>query len=254
MKHYVDAYVLKNTEVTSNIFEMTLKCDEIVSLATAGQFINLFTGDFKHILPRPISICSLDKENGHVTIVYQVVGSGTKIFSNAQKGDFIKVLGPLGNGFEKNTAKGKYALIGGGVGIFPLLELCKQLQGEVDVYLGYRDKAFYHDRFSDICNNVYISSDNGENAFKGNVMELFLDKNIKYDAIYSCGPTVMLKAVSEYANANSILAHVSLEERMACGIGACLGCVVPVKKGEEIIKQKVCKDGPVFLSSEVVFR
>ena len=253
MKHYVDVHVLKTTEIASDIFETVLEAPVVARDATAGQFINLFTGDFKHILPRPISICSLDKTNGHVTIVYQVVGSGTKIFSNTQKGDSIKILGPLGNGFQVNTNKGRYALIGGGVGIFPLLELCKQLSGEVDIYLGYRDKAFYHDRFSNVCNNVYIASDTGTNTFKGNVMELFLKNDIKYDALYSCGPTAMLKAVSQYANENAICANVSLEERMACGIGACLGCVVSIQKGEEIVKQKVCKDGPVFLSSEVVF-
>ena len=253
MKHYVNAHVLKNTEIAPDIFEMIMKSAAVAREATAGQFINLFTKDFKHILPRPISICSLDKTNGYVTIVYQVVGSGTKIFSNTQKGDFIKILGPLGNGFQPNNTKGRAALIGGGIGIFPLLELCKQLSGEVDVYLGYRDKAFYHDSFLDICSNVYISSDNGTNTFKGNVMELFLKNANKYDAIYSCGPPSMLKAVSQYASENAICAHVSLEERMACGIGACLGCVVSIKKGGETVKQKVCKDGPVFLSSEVIF-
>lgn len=254
MKSVETANILKNKRISDNIFDMLLYCPQIAENSIAGQFVNVYTGRGEYILPRPISICEADKQKKTIRLVYQVVGSGTKIFSEFKENDSIQILGPLGNGFSLNPL-GNHVIIGGGIGIPPLLELVKNLKGNIYVFLGSRTIPVLKDEFEKYSNYVYVSSDDGSSGFHGNVMQLVNNINPSVDYIYACGPKVMLNAVSKWAYEKNIDAQISMEERMACGIGACVGCAVKIRKKdkEDWENLKVCKDGPVFLSSEVVW-
>ena len=252
-KTIVNAIILENKEIAKDIFSMTIKAKELSQSAKPGQFVKLYIENNKNLLPRPISICEIDKSNETLRLVYQILGEGTLIFSNMKAGDKIKVLGNCGNGYKLNE-NGVHILVGGGIGIPPLLETCKQLTGEKIVVLGFRTGEFLKKEFQDCGAKVYIATDDGSSGFKGNVSHLMKEKNIVGDYIYSCGPNAMLEALTEYAKEKNIEAQVSVEERMACGLGTCICCTVKIiENGEEVYK-RVCKDGPIFNSLEVVYK
>jgi len=252
MKKVVDALILKNISVTDNIFDMLIKAPAAAENAAAGQFIEIYTGNGVNLLPRPISICEINKNEGTLRIVYQVVGKGTGIFSRKKKGDILKIIGPLGNGYNiKNVNKSIF--VGGGIGVPPLLETVKQTKGEKVVVLGFRSMDILKDDFEKTGARVLIATDDGSVGFKGNVIDLMKYENITGDVIYSCGPRIMLKFLSQYAESKGIECFVSMEERMACGIGACVGCAIKIKDGNYFVHKKVCKDGPVFNSKEVLW-
>ncbi len=254
MKTICEAKILKNINITPVIMDMTILAPEIAKEAKAGQFINMYTGKGEYILPRPISICDFDAENGTLRVVYAVVGKGTELFSTLKEGDSIKVLGPLGNGFTIDDKAEKSILVAGGIGAPPILGLCKRLKGKVEVYLGARETNILTDEFKALGAEVHLSSDAGMEGFKGNVVDLMKDKNASGDIIYTCGPKIMLKGVNAYAEAKGINIQVSMEERMACGIGACVGCAIKIKDGNGGYNNlKVCKDGPVFDGKEVLW-
>lgn len=254
-KSIVDAKILKNIEIANDIFDMTLESEELSKSAKAGQFLKIYVDNNKNLLPRPISICEIDKNKNTLRIVYQKIGEGTAHFSNMVVGESLRVIGNCGNGYDIESSENKtHILVGGGIGIPPLLEACKQIKGKKIVVLGFRSESFLVDDFEKIGAKVYIATDDGLLGFKGNVVELMRKHNITGDFIYSCGPKPMLISLVEYAKEKNINIQVSLEERMACGVGGCVGCVAKVKKenGEQIFK-KVCKDGPVFDGLEVIF-
>ena len=253
MKSIEMANIVSIKNITDNICDMVLKCPDIVKNARAGQFIELYPDNGENILARPISICKIDKAEETIRIVFQIVGKGTKQFSELKTGDKIRVLGPCGNGYEFSEANNTTILVGGGIGIPPLLEACNQIKGQKIVVLGFRSEAFLVNEFEEAGAKVYIATDDGSAGFKGNVVELLKHENIKGDVIYSCGPKIMLKSLSAWAKENNTTCYVSMEERMACGIGACVGCVVQIKDGDGFIYKKVCKDGPVFNSEEVLW-
>ena len=184
-------------------------------------------------------------------MVYRIAGEGTREFSNLKEGDTIEIMGPLGNGF---TLEGTNAiLIGGGIGIPPMLQLAKDLNCNKKIVLGYRDTLFLNEEFEGL-GEVYISTEDGSCGTKGNVIDAIKENNLDADIIFACGPTPMLRGIKEYAEANGITAQISLEERMACGIGACLACVCKSKEKDHhtnVNNKRVCKDGPVFYSKEV---
>ncbi len=255
MKSIHIAEIIKNQDISENIYDMTILVPEIAKEAKAGQFINVYTGKGEYILPRPISICGIDEEKGTIRMVFQVVGKGTELFSALKAGDTVKVLGPLGNGYDISEKYENNVLIGGGIGVPPLLELAKRLEGKKYVFIGARTNPILVDEFKALGAEVYVATDDGSEGFKGNAVQLVREINPAVDAIYSCGPKIMLKAVADWAEEKGIKAQVSMEERMACGIGACVGCAVKIKKEGESdwSNLKVCKDGPVFLSNEVVW-
>lgn len=238
-------------KVTNDVYSMWIKDTEIAANAEPGQFVSLYCQDGSRLLPRPISICEADKENGVVRLVYRVVGEGTEEFSKLQVGESIEVMGPLGNGF---TLEGKKAIIiGGGIGIPPMLQLVKELNCEKQIVLGYRDELFLNKEF-ETYGTVYISTEDGSAGTKGNVIDAIKENQLKADIIFACGPTPMLRGVKAYALENGIKAQLSLEERMACGIGACLACVCQSKEVDEhthVKNKRICKDGPVFYAEEV---
>ena len=247
------AKVIRQDEIAYEIYSLLISAKEIADIVKPGQFVNLYSADKSRLLPRPISICEIDKASGTLRLVYRVVGDGTKEFSTLTSDHTIEVMGPLGNGF---TLEGKKAIIiGGGIGIPPMLELSRQLDCEKSIVLGFRDEEFLSEEFAPY-GTVYKSSDAGNIGVKGTVMDAIKEYGITGDVIYACGPIPMLRAISDYALANGITAQISMEEKMACGIGACLACVCKSKDVDEHSKvhnKRVCKEGPVFYAGEVEF-
>lgn len=255
MKKLYYPIIIEQNQIARGIFSMKLQCNEIAETALPGQFVNLYCREGEMLLPRPISICETDREKGILTLVYAVVGKGTESFSRLKKGDTIKVLGPLGDGFKIDESIKTHILIGGGIGVPPLVELAKHLKGEIYAFLGFAESPILVEELESYGAKVFVATDDGSAGFKGNVIELFKNKNITGDMIYGCGPKPMLKAVGKWAEDMGIKAQISMEERMACGIGVCVGCVCKIKKKEEEDWQnrKVCTDGPVFWSEEVIW-
>lgn len=247
--------VISQEMLADGVYSMWIQTDKIGKEALQGQFVSIYTKDSGKLLPRPISLCEIDREQGRIRLVYRVVGAGTKEFSNYQAGDTVEVMGPLGNHFP---LKGKKAfLIGGGIGIPPMLELAKQLEKETDcvkqMILGYRDVLFLNKEFESY-GDVYVATEDGSVGTKGNVLDAIKENGLEADIIFACGPTPMLRAIKEYAITNNIECYVSLEEKMACGIGACLACVCKSKEVDHhtnVNNKRICKDGPVFLATEV---
>lgn len=204
-----------------------------------GQFVQIRVPGF--YLRRPISICE-NKEDSLV-IIYKTVGEGTEALSRMQEGDTLDIFGPLGHGFDLSSAK-EVTLIGGGVGVPPLYELAKQYrrqETEVHVVLGFntKEQMFYQDHFEELGCDVNVATMDGSCGIKGTVLDCIRENGISMEYVQCCGPLPMLKAVKEEA-ANG---QISLESRMACGMGACMGCVI---QDENEQSYRICKDGPVF--------
>ena len=248
--------VVSQEQLADGIFSMWIQT-EAAKTARPGQFISMYTNDGSKLLPRPISICEIDTETSKLRVVYRVTAekTGTEQFSKMKAGDTLPIIGPLGNGFPLEAGKGKRAfLIGGGIGVPPILELAKQLDCEKQIIMGYRDAdTFLKEQFEEN-GTVYISTEDGSVGTKGNVMDAIRENGLEADIIYACGPTPMLRAIKQYAEEQGIECYISLEERMACGIGACLACVCQSKEKDHhsnVNNERICKDGPVFLSTEV---
>lgn len=258
MKKKENCTVICQEELAAGIFSMWIQTEEIAKQAKPGQFVSVYTKDGSKLLPRPISLCEIDKENGRLRLVYRVTGegTGTEEFSKLKEGDQIPVLGPLGNGFPVEKAEGRRVfLMGGGIGVPPILELAKQMQcDEKQIVVGYRDQhTFLREEFEQ-AGSLYISTEDGSVGTKGNVMDAIREQGLDADLIYACGPTPMLRAIKQYAQEHEIECYISLEERMACGIGACLACVCKSKEKDahsNVHNKRICKDGPVFLATEV---
>ena len=264
----IKAKILSRKEVTSKIYLMSVKAPEIAQEALPGQFIHIKCSiDNYPLLRRPLSIHRIDKEKGEIYILFQVVGEGTKLLAQRKVGDNLDILGPLGNGFNIYPESKKIMIIGGGIGVAPLLALCEESirKGkEVRVLIGALKKELVigEENFRKLGAKVDVATNDGSYKYKGLVTDL-LERIIKEgwlaDQIFACGPKLKLKKVVEVSLEAHIDCQVSLEERMACGIGACLGCVCKIKtrdKKEGKIKyefKRVCVDGPVFRGSEVVW-
>ena len=247
------AVIVSQKCIGTDIYDMVLSFPRGAKEAKPGQFIAMYCEDGTKLLPRPISICGIDAENGTLRVVYRIAGEGTRLFSKMKEGDSLEVLGPLGNGFTMKEEKA--IIVGGGIGIPPMLELAKQLSCEKTVVLGYRDELFLKEEF-DAWADVVVATEDGSCGTKGTVIDAINEANVDGAVIYACGPMPMLKALAEYAKAHDMEAQISLEERMACGIGACLGCICKTKKKDHhtnVNNQRICKDGPVFDAKEVVF-
>lgn len=248
--------VVSQEQLADGIFSMWIET-EAAKTAKPGQFISMYTNDGSKLLPRPISICEIDAEQSQLRVVYRVTAekTGTEQFSKMKAGDTLPIIGPLGNGFPLEAGTGKRAfLMGGGIGVPPILELAKQLDCEKQIIMGYRNAdTFLKEQFEEN-GTVYVSTEDGSVGTKGNVMDAIRENALEADIIYACGPTPMLRAIKQYAEENNIECYISLEERMACGIGACLACVCQSKEKDHhsnVNNKRICKDGPVFLSTEV---
>lgn len=235
-----NAIILSNIEIAKDIWRMEIKTT-FAQKAKPGQFIEISVPGF--YLRRPISICEIKEKEDILVIIYKVLGQGTEKMTELSSGDSLDVFGPLGNGFPIEDID-KVLLVGGGVGVPPLYETAKKyrLKGtQVDVVLGFNDKdaIFYKEEFEQLGCNVEIATMDGSFGTKGTVLDAIKANNINTDFISACGPLMMLKAL----DATYSKGYISLEARMACGLGACMGCVVKDKDGNSL---RVCKDGPVF--------
>ena len=255
MKFQEMVTVVAQEEISAGIFSMWIQTENIASESKAGQFISLYCNDGSRILPRPISICEVDKENKRLRIVYRVAGKGTAEFSQYGVGQTIKVIGPLGNGY---TLKEDAALlIAGGIGIPPMVQTAKELKAmgvDVNIAVGYRNSDTFLVAELEKYGKVYIATEDGSVGTKGNVIDAIKANNIDAKVIYSCGPTPMLRGVKNFANEVGMEAQISLEEKMACGIGACLACVCKSKEVDHhsnVNNKRICKDGHVFDANEV---
>ena len=249
------AKILSQNKIADGIYSMWIETSAAKE-AKPGQFIDVYVNDDSKLLPRPISICEVKDDS--LRIVYRVVGGGTKIMSIYQEGDEIQIIGPLGNGFDMRD--GKAILVGGGIGIPPMVELAKNLSekiGKENVIsvMGYRDELFLIDELEQF-STVVIATEDGSTGTKGTVIDALNENSVDGDVLYACGPIPMLKALKDWANEKGIECQISLEERMACGIGACLACVCKTKEKDEhsnVCNKRICKDGPVFDANEIDF-
>ncbi|WP_044937119.1 dihydroorotate dehydrogenase electron transfer subunit [Pseudobutyrivibrio sp. LB2011] len=252
MKIKESATVVAKKKLAEGVFSLELETNAS-KYAVPGQFINIFSNDNSKLLPRPISICEINELKNTLRVVFRVVGEGTAEFSKLAVGDEVEILGPLGNGFPLEGEKA--IVVGGGIGVPPMLELAKQLKGSVTAVMGYRnDDLFLADEFIDAAADVIIATDDGSVGVHGTVVDAMKENELTADVIYACGPKPMLRGVAQYALEKGIKCYVSMEERMACGVGACLGCVCQSKEVDDhshVKNKRVCKDGPVFLSTEV---
>lgn len=252
------ASVYKQQQIAPGIYDMWINTT-LARQAKPGQFISVYTQDQSALLPRPISICETDTANDRLRIVYRVAGKGTLEFSRYEPGYRVDILGTLGNGFPLEKAAGKRVfLMGGGIGIPPMLALAKEMKSasavSVDVIAGYRDRALFLSEDLAKYAPVHVATEDGSVGTKGNVMNVIEAEGLEADVIFACGPMPMLRAIRQYAAQKNIEAYISLEERMACGVGACLGCVVrtrDVDHHSHVNNARICTDGPVYEAQEV---
>ncbi len=235
--------ILENEPLNSQVMEMTLEGD--VSEIKAGQFVNIKIDGL--YLRRPISVCEIN--GNELTIIYKIVGKGTEIMSRLQKGTVLDVLTGLGNGYDLSVSGDMPLLIGGGVGVPPMYELCKQLisQGkQVTVILGFNTQSeiFYEKEFESLGAKVLVTTVDGSYGVKGFVTDAM--KSVDYTYFYTCGPEPMLKAVHKQSVTDG---EMSFEERMGCGFGACMGCSCKTLTGNK----RICKEGPVLKKGEILW-
>lgn len=293
----IQSEIVSNTGIADQIYRIILKCGAEAGDLKPGQFLNVYLRDRSMLLPRPISVCFA--EAGQVTLVYRVVGKGTEALSGYKAGERLAVSTPLGHGYDLDAvfqALGRgsgsssgsgpktIALVAGGLGVPPMVELAKSIRkrltadgqnneqsavgqnsgkpaGERNIRLiaglGYQEIPFLNRELEGFCDEVFIAAEHGKAGFRGNVLEMMETRRIEADYYLSCGPKPMLKALAERCGRQNKPLQVSLEERMGCGYGACVGCVCRTREtdgGVEKVKQKkVCKDGPVFFGNEVIW-
>ena len=254
MKQKQNATVLSQKEIAPQIFDMWIETS-LAKEAKPGQFICVYPKDKSTLLPRPISICEVNADKTALRIVYRIAGQGTAEFSACKEGESVAVLGTLGNGFPLEEGKGKKVfLMGGGIGIPPMLQLAKELDADKQVVVGYRDNQLFLKEDLEKYGKVYIATEDGSEGTKGNVMDAIAANALEADVIFACGPMPMLRAIKKFAAEHQIKAYISLEEHMACGVGACLGCVVKTKEVDHhshVHNARICTDGPVFEAEEV---
>lgn len=262
MPYFCNTYpLLINKEIAKDTFSFTISCPEVAAEAKAGQFVHIRVPGYT--LRRPISICEIDRENGSIKIVFEVRGGGTEVMSGFGFGHGIDMIAPLGNGFSiAEIPEGKNAVVvGGGIGVPPMCgavaeHIGKNKNQQVKAIIGFRskDKVILEEDLKRIGAQVTVCTDDGSYGENGVVtvpLENELEKG-NTAVIYACGPTPMLKAVIETAKKYNVPCQVSLEQRMACGVGACVGCACNIRRDGKDLVLRVCKDGPVFKAEEVV--
>lgn len=260
MKKRVLAEVTINKEIAPGIFDLWMEPTQGLEEINPGQFIGVYLRNENLLLPRPLSICEVNADRSALRLVYRRAGEGTHELSRRKPKDglgYVPILGPLGNGFPLEKGEGKRALIiGGGIGIPPLVELSKRLKADRQIVLGYQNgqTAGFLQKDLEQFGDVHVATEDGSIGVCGNVMDLIRKENLQADVIYACGPMPMLKAVKEFAGERGIPAYISLEEHMACGVGVCLGCVVKTREVHphtNVHNARICTDGPVFEAGEV---
>lgn len=256
------AAVRESTELSPGIWSLSAQLPEEISWEIRpGQFAGIFPADGSMLLMRPISVCRWSARERTIRFVYRAAGAGTRSFTVLQTGDSVDLLGPLGNGYDVTELAGKRVLLlGGGIGVPPLLELAAVLKEaradtHVTAALGYRtDDLFLAEDFRAVGAEVLIATEDGSAGTKGTVLDAVEAAGTEADVVCACGPMPMLRAVKRFAAERAVPAYLSLEERMACGVGACLGCVVKTRDTDahsHVRNARICTEGPVFPAEEV---
>ena len=264
-KQKVTMTVTESSRLADGIYSLTLAYPEgaAPALVRPGQFAGIYPPDPTALLPRPISICRWNSGDRSLRFVYRVAGKGTNTFTRLLAGDTVDMLGILGNGYDLSRLEGKRVLLmGGGIGVPPMLELAAALSGkegtEVTAVLGYRDDQLFLSEEMAQYAKVLIATEDGSAGVRGNVLDVVRACEAgaaAYDVICACGPLPMLRAIKAYAQETGAKAYLSLEERMACGVGVCLGCVTKtteVDAHSQVHNARICTEGPVFDAREVV--
>ena len=251
MKYQVENGVLLHAAaLTGDVYDFVIKAPGIAKKAQPGQFVHVAVPG--KTLRRPISLCGFNAEEGTLRLVFQVRGEGTAILAALQEGATLDLLGPLGHGFPAPKEGHKALYVGGGIGVPPLLQASKAAGENALVCLGFRTASavILQQDFEQNGATVYLATDDGSLGHHGFAADCA--KDLSFDVAYACGPTPMLRAVRDLAKEKGVPCYLSLEERMACGVGACLGCATPLIR-EDGTKYfgHVCKDGPVFESGSV---
>ena len=258
MKRKEEAVIAEHGCLCGEIYSLWLETP-MAEEAKPGQFIGIYPKDGARLLMRPISICDVDAERKKLRLVYRAGGAGTREISGYKAGEKLDILGVLGNGYdvEKMTGR-KVLLLGGGIGIPPMLLLARELDAAgiaCNAVLGYADgRDFLHREFDTLC-NTYVATMDGSLGTKGTVIDALKENMLFSDIVCACGPMPMLRAVKEFAKDTGMKAYLSLEERMACGVGACLGCVTKTKNTDphtHVNNTRICVEGPVFDAEEVL--
>lgn len=251
--------ILRMEKIAPVIYKMTIESAYIAENALPGQFVNVKCSDgINVLLRRPISICNVDKLKNTFDIIFQIRGTGTELLSRMRPGEIVDLLGPLGNSFDLDEKYSGIAVVGGGIGIFPLLFVLNESKADMKrCYLGFRSKDFVvlEEEFKMASHDMYISTDDGSAGYNGLVTDM-LARDIEsntLDMLYACGPTPMIKQVIKLADEYGIPCQISMEQRMGCGIGACLVCACKTKYGDEWEYSHICKDGPVYKGSDLIF-
>lgn len=242
--------LVRKIKLAADVYDFTVVCPEMAKMAKAGQFVHVLCGGDAY-LRRPISICDVIEER-LIRFVFQVRGIGTEELAKCRMGEKLDILGPLGNGFDlAPVGEGATVLLGGGIGVFPLLRLAKDLNGRATVLLGFRNKGsvLMADEFSRAARSVFVATDDGSCGYHGFVTDILRNilQSNKVARIYTCGPTPMMRLASQIGKECGVPVQASLEERMGCGVGACVTCTCTVGGN----RRRVCKDGPVFDGWEV---
>jgi len=254
--------IVKKEFLKDDICKMVISSPEMAKETKPGQFLEIrVVDDIEPLLRRPISIYNADESKGELEFIFQIKGKGTNLLAKRNEGELLDVIGPIGYGTFKFEGYKNIAIIGGGIGIFPLQELSKRAKEagvNSKIYIGFRNKdlIILEEEFKKVCEELILTTDDGSNGKEGyaiNYLKEDVKKN-KPDCIYACGPLPMLKAVQEFANKENIPCEMSLEERMGCGIAACVGCAVKTIRDGKESYEYVCKQGPVFDSKVVVFQ
>ena len=263
MKKKTTMTVLDSRMLAQDIWSLELAYapEDLPDEVRPGQFAGLFPAGGEMLLMRPISICRWDRDRGVLRFVYRAAGKGTQSFTALKKGDRIDMLGILGNGYDLNALRGRHVLLlGGGIGVPPMLELAAALHDTADsgtkvtAVMGYRNRELFLREEMDAFADVYTATEDGSAGTKGNVLDAVRENNIQADVVCACGPLPMLRAIKRFAEEQNIPAFLSLEERMACGVGVCLGCIAKTRKVDEHSKvhnARVCVEGPVFPAEDV---
>ncbi len=249
-----DCPVLGQTAVAPDIRRLTVRWPDAARAPRAGQFFMLraWAQDEAPLLSRPISVHDWDAAAGALTFLYQIKGGGTQKLAGLAPGDSLRLTGPCGNGFDAaalaQNGAARIAVVGGGIGTAPLLLLCRELAAagaRPDLYAGFRDEPYGLEAFAACCGTIRLATDSGRAGYHGLVTELL--RPDRYDLVLACGPTVMMRGVFALCRPSGVRCLVSLERKMACGLGACLGCTCRTAAGP----RTVCRDGPVFEAGEV---
>lgn len=245
--------IIYKKQPVPGVHDWIVDAEDFARAAKPGQFVHVLVPG--KTLRRPISICDIDAENGTLRLVFQERGEGTELLGQKRLGDFIDLLAPLGTGFELGDTSRRALFVGGGIGVPPLLAAAKQFGSNATVILGFRNKdsVILARDFALAGCRVFIATDDGSMGFHGTVADCARKYAAETDVLFACGPKPMLKALDKLVQEQNISAQFSLEERMACGVGACLGCACKIERDGKEVYGHVCKDGPVFDSRSIVW-